>query len=82
MQTVPHMPQFALLVVVSMHTPLHIFSVAVGQVHAPATHDEPPPHGLLHAPQSTLLVMVLTHAPLQSCSGDVHPVVHFPSEQT
>jgi len=49
-QTVPHVPQFVLLVVVSTHVPAHDVSPA-GHRHKPAWQVVPPAQTVLHAPQ-------------------------------
>jgi hypothetical protein len=52
------MPQFAVSVELT-HAPLQLTNPA-GQVHVPATHELPDPHGVPHAPQFALSVAVST----------------------
>jgi hypothetical protein len=62
----PHAPQFAALVVVSTHTPLHAI---VGRVHVtahtPMLHICPIGHALPHAPQLARSVCRFAHIPEQ-----------------
>jgi hypothetical protein len=67
-QTVPHVLQSLVLVVVFTQVPLQSVGVADGQMQLPLTHVSPPLHTNPEPqpPQLLLLVCSLTHAPLQA----------------
>jgi hypothetical protein len=85
----PHMPQFIVSVIVSVHLPSH---AVMPPVHAapqvPPEQTVPPVHALPHLPQFELSVCVLVHAPLQDVSPPVQdappqvPLEHVPPSQS
>jgi hypothetical protein len=74
-QTVPHVLQSLVLLVVFTHVPLQSVGVADGQAQLPLWHVSPPLHTCPdpQPPQLLLSVCSLTQAPLQA----VKPVLHW-----
>jgi hypothetical protein len=80
-QTLPHAPQLAASLVVSVHWPAHTAS-APEQPHAATWQVSPLAHETPHAPQFSALELVSTQAAPQRVSAAEHEVAQVPWSHT
>jgi hypothetical protein len=80
-QTIPHAPQFAGSVAVSVHPVLQDVCPA-GQTHNPAVQTWPGAHAMLQLPQLLTSVLVSVQLDPHWVRPTAQLVLHWPSEQT
>jgi hypothetical protein len=80
-QTLPHVPQFRLSLVVSLQVPLQVANEPQVVVHTPALQTWPAAHALPQVPQLAASTLVSLQVPVQLVSVP-HEVTHAPALQT
>jgi hypothetical protein len=80
-QTLPHAPQLAASLEVSVHWPAHI-TATPGHTQEPPAQARPSPHTAPQPPQFETLVFVSTQVAPHARSGSVHCEAHAPWSHT